>query len=955
MDDITLMNFEISSDLIKPTDSLDNYGSECRVKKRMFFNSPVAEKEIGKFKKNDPRLHELEKEAKYIHKICNCGFVLTFYGFIRRNTSYSVISKWGDYNLQTYLAENPNLEWTTRLSIARGIADALNFIHKEEILHYDIRSDNIYLNACLQVKLHGFRLAEGSSISPVMLTSAIESTDPRWTPPEKIRDKMYTKASEIYSFSLILWEIINNNTPFNDMSSDVIKSKVLGGEHPQPERTNGTPVDYQEIMEKGWDINPNNRPTAQQMLDLLSECESKEWLGHRVPRIGDVDKSQPDFQTSTFSPMNSKLLDFPISRLTDLSSTIDTCKAVLDLFEDAKNNRNLFDRSVDIIKVGKIMLDEIKETIGQSTNLYWKDYIEESSAFQKYTNYLLNIVDAKAFIEFNDAEVQQEVSRLNDELDNKTKKLLKLVQQWKVELSRSRVTKRKFKAAVKMLILYKSISPSSKMDCEIPSYFVDTENSSVVPGSDNIKKGLYMYSASIAEKLVGKFEKNDPKLLELREEIDYLKRLSECEHILKVHGLVHRNPNWSVIMKWGEHKLHPYLEMNPNLEWTKKLSIARGIADALNFIHTKEILHYDITSDNIYLDFFLQPKLCGFRIAKDSSIIMKTTNDNTNPRWTSPEKFRDEEYTKPSEIYSFSLILWEIINHKLPFHNVDHKDIKTKVLNGEHPQPETTNNVPVEYQEIMKKGWDLNPRSRPTIQEVFEVLNKLDSGLHRNKIGDYNDNILSPNAAFKDDASFEDSASSIHSDYSSINYNTVDLNVTTHVAKKSKALDKFNPFRKHLDIEEAIKLHNKRQYKKAWKLFKTIERKTGTPEAKFCVGYYYLKGHHEGRGGIPDPDSSLKYLYQAAKKGQRNAQYWYAEVILNSNYKLKAKKDDRDHQLAIQFLEEAANQGCISAMRDLGEIRKKGKYGSPLDKNGGRDFINKAHTMSLLCYIDGLS
>ncbi|CAG8684839.1 5647_t:CDS:2, partial [Funneliformis mosseae] len=183
MDDIKLSNFEIPSDLIKPADPLDDSGSKCRVKKRMYFKSPVAEKEIGQFKKNDQRLRDLEKEVKYIHKICNCSSYLTFYGYTRRNTSYSAIWKWGGYNLQAYLAENPNLEWKIRLSIAHGISNALNFIHKEEILHYDIRSP------CLQVKLHGFRLAEDSSISPVMLTSARERTDPRWTPPEKTRDK----------------------------------------------------------------------------------------------------------------------------------------------------------------------------------------------------------------------------------------------------------------------------------------------------------------------------------------------------------------------------------------------------------------------------------------------------------------------------------------------------------------------------------------------------------------------------------------------------------------------------------------------------------------------------------------------------------------------------------------------------------------------------------------------
>ncbi|CAG8713208.1 14107_t:CDS:1, partial [Funneliformis mosseae] len=304
----------------------------------------------------------------------------------------------------------------------------------------------------------------------------------------------------------------------------------------------------------------------------------------------------------------------------------------------------------------------------------------------------------------------------------------------------------------------------------------------------------------------------------------------------------------------------------------------------------------------------------------------------------------------------FSLILWEIINHKVPFHNIDSDEIKIQILNGTLPQPETSNNAPVKYQEIMKRGCNFDPRKRPSIEEIFNVLNELDSEWHNVDIRDEDNNFLSPNAAFRDDASFEDSEFSFHTDFSNSNYSTSDLNlnVTTHFAKKHLTLDKFNPFRKHLDIEDAIKLHNGRQYKKAWKLFKEIERKTGTPDAKFCVGYYYLKGFHEGRGGISDPDTSLKYLYQAAKDGQRNAQYWYAEVLLNSNYKLKAQKIDRDHKLAMAFLEAAAKQGCVSALRDLGEIKKKGKYGSSHDRTIGKNMIRKAHTMSLLYSLDGL-
>ena len=40
------------------------------------------------------------------------------------------------------------------------------------------------------------------------------------------------------------------------MNADEIKTKVLSGSHPYPEKSNGTPAKYQEIMEKGWDFDP---------------------------------------------------------------------------------------------------------------------------------------------------------------------------------------------------------------------------------------------------------------------------------------------------------------------------------------------------------------------------------------------------------------------------------------------------------------------------------------------------------------------------------------------------------------------------------------------------------------------------------------------------------------------------------------------------------------------------
>src|ERR1043165_3963891 len=104
------------------------------------------------------------------------------------------------------------------------------------------------------------------------------------------------------SFSMILWEIVNHKTPFYYTNS--VKTKVLSGEHPQPEKTKGTPVEYQEIMEKGWNFSPKQRMSAKTMLEVLDKLESAEWAGQRIPRIGDVDdNSKPHSKTPSFSPV----------------------------------------------------------------------------------------------------------------------------------------------------------------------------------------------------------------------------------------------------------------------------------------------------------------------------------------------------------------------------------------------------------------------------------------------------------------------------------------------------------------------------------------------------------------------------------------------------------------------------------------------------------------------------
>ena len=90
------------------------------------------------------------------------------------------------------------------------------------------------------------------------------------------------------------------------------------------------------------------------------------------------------------------------------------------------------------------------------------------------------------------------------------------------------------------------------------------------------------------------------------------------------------------------------------------------------------------------------------------------------------ERKNDLKFIEKTNIFlfSFSLVLWEIINHKIPYHDINPGEVKAQVLNGMHPQPKETDGTPIEYQKIMEKGWDLSPTQRPTIEKMLLIREK---------------------------------------------------------------------------------------------------------------------------------------------------------------------------------------------------------------------------------------
>ena len=88
--------------------------------------------------------------------------------------------------------------------------------------------------------------------------------------------------------------------------------------------------------------------------------------------------------------------------------------------------------------------------------------------------------------------------------------------------------------------------------------------------------------------------------------------------------------------------------------------------------------------------------------------------------YVAPELFNDGAYSKASDVYAFSILMWEISSGEKPFHEFIHdKLLALRIFNG--LRPTITEDTPQFYRDLMQKCWHSDPTKRPTAEEIYEL------------------------------------------------------------------------------------------------------------------------------------------------------------------------------------------------------------------------------------------
>ncbi|CAG8562377.1 5499_t:CDS:2, partial [Cetraspora pellucida] len=214
-------------------------------------------------------------EFKSYHSVLKSDRILRCFGLTQdpETSDYFLVSQYAnDGDLNHYLRQNfVNIDWWQRLEILRKIVRGIKDIHDANLVHHNLHGGNILRhieNSSSKYLIADFGLYFPADATEKSLGTKIYGVLP-FTAPEVLRGDPYTKAADIYSLGMLMWQFTSGLPPFLDRPYDLDLAKDIC-EGLRPVIIDGVPDRYIDLMKQCWDSNPNKRPDIDSILKFTS-------------------------------------------------------------------------------------------------------------------------------------------------------------------------------------------------------------------------------------------------------------------------------------------------------------------------------------------------------------------------------------------------------------------------------------------------------------------------------------------------------------------------------------------------------------------------------------------------------------------------------------------------------------------------------------------------------------
>ncbi|KAK3038896.1 hypothetical protein RJ639_028618, partial [Escallonia herrerae] len=241
-------------------------GSHGDLYKGTFHSQDVAIKVLKAEYLNEDVQREFAQEVYILRKVRHKN-VVQFIGASTRPPSLCIVTEFmSGGSVYDFLRKQKGiLKLPALLKVAIDVSKGMNYLHQNNIIHRDLKAANLLMDDNEVIKVADFGVARVQAQSGVMTA---ETGTYRWMAPEVIEHRPYDHKADVFSFGIVLWELLTGKLPYEQMSPlqaavGVVQKRL------RPTIPSHTHPEIVELLESCWEQEPSLRPEFSQIIDTL--------------------------------------------------------------------------------------------------------------------------------------------------------------------------------------------------------------------------------------------------------------------------------------------------------------------------------------------------------------------------------------------------------------------------------------------------------------------------------------------------------------------------------------------------------------------------------------------------------------------------------------------------------------------------------------------------------------
>ncbi|XP_042443451.1 serine/threonine-protein kinase STY46-like isoform X1 [Zingiber officinale] len=237
----------------------------------------------------------------------------------------------------------------------------------------------------------------------------------------------------------------------------------------------------------------------------------------------------------------------------------------------------------------------------------------------------------------------------------------------------------------------------------------------------DLYRGTY-HSQDVAIKVLRPERVNIDMQREFAQEV-FIMRKVRHKNVVQFIGACTRPPKLCIVTEFmSGGSVYDYLHKQKGIfKLPALLRVAIDISKGMNYLHQNNIIHRDLKAANLLMDENEVVKVADFGVARVKVESGVMTAETGTYRWMAPEVIEHKPYDHKADVFSFGIVLWELLTAKLPYEYLTPLQAAVGVVQ-KGLRPTIPKNAHPKLAALLEGCWKQEPTDRPDFSEILETL-----------------------------------------------------------------------------------------------------------------------------------------------------------------------------------------------------------------------------------------